>query len=104
MAILPNPNDNVAIGYDNPWGSSPYESIAIGRSSGSWGTIDGTVSHNYHYDYDKLWEYLYYTIFNKETDETIRNTYSAVLLLNKNDYRNTVLQIELEKNESLSSN
>ena len=32
------------------------------------------------------------------------NTYKALLQLNKNDYRNTVLQIELEKNESLPSN
>lgn len=101
MAILPNTDGNVAIGYDNPWGPSPYESIAIGRSSGSWGTIDGTIHHNYSYNYDKLWEYLFYAIVDKELDAKTRDTYQALLKLNKNDYRNTVLQIEIEKNEDL---
>ncbi|MBR2247592.1 MAG: hypothetical protein IJ880_11265 [Bacilli bacterium] len=93
-------------------GSSSSSSIPIGIAASSnindtaailtWGNMDGTISHNY--DYDTLWECIYYAIINKETDEVMRNTYKALLQLNKNDYRNTVLQIELEKNESLPSN
>ena len=95
MAILPNANGNVTIGYgNNLWADN---TVSIGSNN----TITGTISHNYSYNYDKLWEYLFYAIVDKELDAKTRDTYQALLKLNKNDYRNTVLQIEIEKNEEL---
>lgn len=98
MAILPNANGNVTIGYGNPW--APHESVAIGSNPWSNSTIDGTISHNYSYNYDKLWEFLYYSILDRELDATKRDTYATLLKINKNDFRNTVLAIEMEKNEN----
>lgn len=89
MAILPNVNVNIATGYDNVWVVD--------------NTITGTISHTYSYDYDKLWEFLYYAIIDKEPDATKRDMYVTLLKLNKNDFRNTVLAIEMEKNENLAT-
>ena len=67
-------------------------------NSVSIGYADNTMTH--HWNSDKLYEFLFESILQEEPDANKRETYKLLLILNNHDYRNTVLEIEMEKNES----
>lgn len=72
------------------------------NNSVSIGYIDNRITHNW--DSEKLYELLFEALVNEEPDSNRREMYKLILVLNNNDYRNTVLEIEMEKNESTEIN
>lgn len=72
------------------------DNIAIGYA-------DNTLITN-NWNSEKLYELLFEALVNEEPDSNRREMYKLILVLNNNDYRNTVLEIEMEKNESTETN